>query len=95
MKGKPSFAERVGRSYRRDPFLSMWGSGALLLLVALLLLLAQFAGRSDLVLWFGAALGVAYLVWIALVLKWSRTRFLHRVGQRRRRADESALADHD
>src|ERR1044072_8765128 len=39
---KLSFAERVGRSYRRDHVFSMWGGGALLVFMGLLFLLAQF-----------------------------------------------------
>ena len=50
MKGKLSFAERVDRSYRQDPFFPMWGRGALLVFMALLLLLAQFGGRSEFVI---------------------------------------------
>ena len=94
MKGKLSFAERVGRSYRRDPFFSMWGRGALLVFMALLLLLAQLGGRSEFVLWLGLVLTLAFLVWIGLVLKWSRMNFLRRLGQRRRRTSERDAADH-
>jgi threonine/homoserine/homoserine lactone efflux protein len=93
MKGKLSFPERVGRSFRGDPFFSMWGIGALLILMTLLLLLGQFGGQSAVVFWLGAALGVAFLVWVSLVLKWSRTKFLRRSEQRRRRANQKASAD--
>ena len=89
MTGKRSFAERVGRSFRSK----MWGKGALVVLAALLLLLAEFGGQSEAVLWLGAALGIGFLVWIALVLKWSQTKFLRRAGWRRRRADEAASTD--
>ena len=71
----------------------MWGIGALLVLMALLQLMAQFGGQSAVVLWLGAALGAAFLIWISLVLKWSRTKFLRRSEQRRRRANEKASAD--
>jgi len=94
MKGKLSFPERVGRSFRSDPFFSIWGIGALLLLMILLLLLAQFGGQSAVVFWLSAAFGVAFSVWILLILKWSRTKSLRRSQQRRRRANEKASADH-
>jgi hypothetical protein len=93
MKGKPSFAERVGHSSRRNLFLSAWGKGALVVLAAMLLLLGQLGGRSEAVLWLGAALGVGFLVWTALLMKWSQTKFLRRAGQRRRRASEAASTD--
>lgn len=93
MKGKTSFEERVGRSFRRNPFLSIWGQGALVLLAGLLLLLGELGGRSEAVLWLGAALGVGFLFWIALLVKWSQTKFLRRAGQRRRRANETESTD--
>jgi hypothetical protein len=90
---KLSFAERVGRSYRRDHLFSMWGGGALLVFMGLLFLLAQFGGGSELVLWLDGALTILFLVWIALVWKWSRKRFLQRVGHRRRHTNKEP--DHD
>lgn len=94
MKGKMSFPERVGRSFRRDPFLSIWGMGALGVFLGLLLLLTKFGGQSAVILWLAAPLGVAFLVWISLVLRWSRIKFLRREGQRRGRANEKTSADH-
>ena len=85
MKGKQSFPERVGRAYRRDPFFSMWGRGALIVFAAALSLLVYVGGRSNAVLWLGLVLTITFLVWIGLVVRWSRTKFLRRVGQRRRR----------
>src|SRR6185369_12278174 len=79
MKGKLSFAERVGRSYRRDPFFSMWGRGALALLMALCVLLVNVVSASV-GLWSSLILTAAFLVWLLLVFRWSRLSFLRRAG---------------
>jgi hypothetical protein len=71
----------------------MWGGGALLVFMGLLFLLAQFGSGSELVLWLDGALIILFLVWIALVWKWSRKRFLQRVGHRRRHTNKEP--DHD
>lgn len=85
MPDRPTFAERVGRSYRRDPFFSMWGRGALLVLMAALLVAACVGGRGELAVWLGLALVFAFLVWMGLVFRWSRAKALRRAAWRRRR----------
>ena len=87
MKGKVTFAERVGRSVRGNPFVNMRLDGALLLVMVLLCLLVAVGGRSAFVFWGGLALFLAFFVWLGLVAKWGRLKFLRRAGQRRRRAE--------
>ena len=93
VKGTPSFGERVGRSSRLNPFLTMWTHGPLAALMVLFLVLFEVRGRNGLVLWLGGSFTVAFLVWMGLVMKWSRTKFLRRAGQRRRRANQRASAN--
>ena len=95
VKPQLSFAERVGRSSRRGPLFSMWGGGALLVFMGLLFLLSQAGDGGQLVLWLDGAITILFVVWFALVWKWSRKRFLQRVGHRRRHSTQKALTDQD
>ena len=93
MEGKITLSERVGRSIRGNPFMSLWGEGSLLVLMLLAALLVAVGGRGEIVLWVGLGLFVAYFIWLALLTKWSRLKFLRRVGQRRRRAGKGRSTD--
>lgn len=83
VKAGLTFRERVGRSFARDPYLSMWWRGPVLFFIAIVAVSCLAGGSLPTVLALGSALVVAILIWFTLVLSWSRPDFLKRAAKRR------------
>ena len=86
MIGKQTFSERLGRGFRRDPFLYLPMQLAPLVLMGLAYLIFTAGLGEPLTLILAALLLFAFLTWIALVLRWSQQQYLARKGAQRRRA---------
>lgn len=93
MIGEQSFTERVGRSFRANPFTNLWVEGPLFISAGIFWLLLHSGGPNWLVLGLGALTLLLGMAWVFLVCWWSRTRYLRRKGDQRRREARRASID--